>query len=717
MFIKTALLIDFNKVKIKIYDYFNINESTFSIKNGNNFVNILNVKKFDENFIILELEKELSIKSEAFILYENNETKIFYFPLYKTDSFNSRYYTTDKLGYLYTEDQTTFKVWSPAATTVSVLIYNTGDIDEAYTVEEFTMQEINGLWSTTIKRNLKNYFYTYKVNVYGKISETIDPYAKAIGINGFRGAIIDLAQTNPLDWASDKGPTLKDHTESIIYELSIRDISANKNSNVKNSGKYLGLTEDNSQSKLGLSTAFSHIKDLGITHVQLLPCFDFSHSSVDEKNPIKYNWGYDPVNFNAPEGSFSCNPYDPLVRIKELKEMILHFHKNKIGVNMDVVYNHLFIIEESSFEKIFPGYYFRFDNYGIPSNGTGVGNDTASENKMMTRFIIDSVLFWAEEYHIDGFRFDLMGILDINTMNKIHTKLKMFNNNIMVYGEGWNLNTLLDNNLKASIDNSYKMPCIGFFNDFFRDTVKGNNFVSNDKGYSNGKNNQEYNLKNCIVAGINYFNEHNSKFLNPIQSINYLSCHDNHTLWDKFNLNSSEYSVDDKKNIMKLSFAILLTSQGVPFIHSGMEFARTKNGIENSYNSPEKINWLDWDRKSQFNDLNEYLKGLINIRRNHPAFKLKTEEQVKNSIQFLDNTPQNVIAYKIIHLSKDETWKEIIVIFNPNPYSVDVYLGEKMRLTQVVNKYRASTQPLTCVELDSLHLESISASVFYREDL
>ncbi|WP_461206602.1 type I pullulanase [Clostridium sp. DL1XJH146] len=717
MFIKTALLIDFNKVKIEIYDYFNINESTFSIKNGNISINILNITKLDANFIILELEKEIFIKSETFLLCENNKTKIFYFPLFKTDSFNNKYYTTTKLGYLYNKDETTFKVWSPIAKTISVLIYTTGDIEEPCTGEEFTMQEINGLFITTIKRNLKNYFYTYKVNVHGNINETIDPYTKAIGINGYRGAIIDFQQTDPMNWHSDKGPTLKDNTESIIYELSIRDISTNKNSNVEKNGKYLGLTEENSQSKLGLPTAYSHIRDLGITHVQILPCFDFSHTSVDEKNPIKYNWGYDPVNFNAPEGSFSCDPYDPLVRIRELKEMILHFHKNNIGVNMDVVYNHLFIIEESSFEKIFPGYYFRFDNYSVPSNGTGVGNDTASENKMMTKFIIDSLLFWAEEYHIDGFRFDLMGILDVNTMNEIHTQLKQINKNIMIYGEGWNLNTLLDADLKANIDNSYKMPYIGFFNDFFRDTVKGNNFVANDKGYSNGKVNQEHNLKNCIVAGVNYFNEQTSRFLKSSQSINYLSCHDNHTLWDKFNINSSEYSVDDKKNMMKLSFAILLTSQGVPFIHSGMEFARTKNGIENSYNSPDEINWIDWDRKSEFNDLNEYLKGLIDIRKNHPAFKLKTEEQIKNSILFLDNTPPNVVAYKIIHLEKDEPWKEIIVIFNPNTYAVDVYLGEKMRLTQVVNKYRASNQPLTCVELDSLHLESISASVFYREEL
>ncbi|WP_242851233.1 type I pullulanase [Clostridium sp. DMHC 10] len=376
-------------------------------------------------------------------------------------------------------------MWAPSALNVKLLLYKNGDAAlNDNPVHSIYLNEENGLWSTPIEGDLKNYYYTYQVVLYNEVNEVTDPYVKATGINGNRGAIIDISETNPENWDKDVSPsTINNFTDAVIYEISIRDISSNPNSNIKNTGKYLGLAEENTKTKNNLSTGLDYIKELGITHVQIMPIFDFSYKSIDEKMPSEYNWGYDPQNYNVPEGTYSTDPYDSKCRIRELKTLISALHKNNISVNVDVVFNHLWNEKENSFEKTFPGYYLRRNQDGTFSNGTGCGNDTASENLMMKKFIIDSVVYLSQEYHIDGFRFDLMGIHDIDAMNQIREAVDRLGRPIMLYGEGWNLNTNLLYEKKAIIQNSFKTPRIGYFNEIIRDSIRGSLFDANSKRF------------------------------------------------------------------------------------------------------------------------------------------------------------------------------------------------------------------------------------------
>ncbi|GAA0180683.1 type I pullulanase [Clostridium sediminicola] len=709
-----AFLVNFNNINIKFDNAEDILKDEIILINGTLHIKISKISVIKDGYYNLSLSNKINIKFESTLIFKNITLKLSYSSLFKSEEFNKIYSTDKKLGYSYTSSCTEFRLWSPAATSVSLLLYKTGDSDIKETPEKYDMYEENGVWTIKLYRNLKNYFFNYKVKVYDSQREVVDPYTPAVGINGMRGSILDLKDTNPVNWEKDLYIQNNQITDTVIYEINIKDITSNKNSSILNRGKYLGLTENNTMSIYNQKTGFSHIKELSITHVQIMPFYDFSQSSIDEKNPIQYNWGYDPVNLNAPEGVYSTDPFDPKTRILELKSMIQHFHNNNIGVIMDVVYNHLFKLEESNFYNIFPKYYFRYYNSNEPSNGTGCGNDTASENVMMRRFIIDSVCYWAKEYHIDGFRFDLMGIHDIETMKEVYSALKKINPNIIIYGEGWDLNTNLPTNKRATINNSKKLPEIGFFNDYFRDILKGNIFAPYDKGYVNGKPHLEYVVKNCILGSIGY-NCNHQKFLNPTQSINFISCHDNHTLWDKFQLNSQEFNIDEKKQLVKLANVVLLTSQGVPFLHSGMEFCRTKKGVENSYKSPDEINSIDWKRKADFKDVYEYTKGLIKLRLAHPAFRIASSHLVKQSIEFIDNVPENVVAFFIKNYANNDEWKNILIIYNPNKHSVNINLPYKSIFHQVVNKYYVGEKPIKVQESNMLHVECLSANIYYEK--
>jgi len=655
----------FNTLRISVDDFTQFRPYNFLIQNGNRQLSISNYS-IVENDIILSLNEEIDIKNSCFLNYEYLSEKVWFFPLFSTREFDDRFYHDLTLGSIYNKDYTVFRIWSPAASNITLLLYDTAERSDSENLRRFTMKEINGLWSTLIKGDLQGSFYNYEVTVYNEVSEIVDPYVKAVGINGIRGAIIDLEKTNPEGWEHDRSPELRHYTDAIIYETSIRDISINPNSGVVHKGKFLALTEENAVSDKKISTCLNHIKELDITHIQFMPVFDFSYTSTDEKNPHKYNWGYDPQNYNVPEGSYSTNPYDPSCRIFELKKMIFCIHKNNLSVTMDVVYNHIEDAIVSSFKKVFPGYYFRFLDNTNYSNGSGCGNDTASEHSMMRKFIIDSVMYWAKEYHIDGFRFDLMGLHDVDTMNLVRKKLNELKRPIMLYGEGWNLNTPLNKNVRAIDSNSDKLRPIGFFNDKIRDCIKGSVFNVEDKGFATGKFFLEDMLKRCI----------SSSFLPPYQSINYVSCHDNYTLWDKIDLSCPTESFDDKKNIVKLCASIILTSQGIPFICSGEEFCRTKYGNHNSYNKPDNVNWLDWNRKSDFMDIFYYYQKLIHIRKNHPAFRMVNAEDIQKNLIFIENTPNNIVAFIIENHANGDIWKDILVIFNANKEAISINIPE-----------------------------------------
>lgn len=702
----------FNSIKLVLNDFQKIEKSLIRVKNGEKFIDILEIKEAN-NSLLLTLKEDLNIKSECNIIYNNDVVKGIYSEIFNTEAFNKRYSTNEELGCFYTKNKTLFKVWSPAAETVTLLLYKSGDIEISEVPRRFAMSEKAGLWSIAIEEDLNGSFYTYEIKVYEKLNEAVDPYAKALGVNGNRGAILSLEETNPAGFNSDSSPYIESFTDAIIYETSIRDISVHPNSSVTNKGKFLGLAEKNTKSPDGLATGLSHILELGVTHVQLMPIYDISYQSIDEKNPTKYNWGYDPQNYNTPEGSYSTNPYNPFARINELKTLVQTLHGSGLCVNMDVVYNHVFNLEKDNLQKIFPGYYFRFFENGQASNGSACSNDTASERFMMRKFIVDSTYYWAKEYHLDGFRFDLMGLHDVTTMNAIREKLNTLNRPIMLYGEGWILNTLLKDELKANQQNASKMPHIGHFNDTIRNAVRGSVFIKEEKGFANGKEGLEEAIKDCIVGCTDYTSKGSSLFKSPDQAINYVSAHDNNTLWDKLSFSNPEDNEETLKAMQKLSNAIVFTSQGIPFIHSGVEFCRTKFGVEDSFKSEDKINWLDWDRKAEFLDVVDYYKGLIKLRKDHSAFRMNNVEQIRENLEFITNTPKNTVGFMLKNNANKDTWKEIIVIYNANNHKETISIPEG-NWNLVVDNNTAGTSTLRTINGNTIEVEKISMFVLYR---
>jgi pullulanase len=527
------------------------------------------------------------------------------------------------------------------------------------------------------------------VTIDGRENETVDIYAKAVGVNGNRGMIVDLEATNPKGFENDIRPPFVNPTDAIIYELHIRDISADKSSWIRKKGKFLGLTETGTLNKSGLKTGIDHIKDLGVTHVQILPSFDFA--SINEKNEAndgteyQYNWGYDPKNYNAPEGSYSTNPYDGNVRITEMKEMIMAFHEKGIRVNMDVVYNHTYNIEDSWFQKTVPDYYYRKTKAGY-SNASGCGNETASDRLMFRKFIVDSVSYWAKEYHIDGFRFDLMAVHDIDTMTAVRKALDKIDKSIMVYGEGWTAATAaIPYQEQALKVNMSELSGIGAFNDDIRDAVKGSVFDAKGKGFVNGADGCEQRVRFGIVGATDHMGVRIKGWATkPSQSINYVSCHDNLTLWDKLSLSNPDDNRPDRIKMNKLAAAIILTSQGVPFFQAGEEILRSKDCDENSYKSPDSVNSIKWNEKTSNLDVYEYYKGLIAFRKENPALRLKTADEIRQKLTFIDGNIKNLIAYRV---------EDIIVIFNSNKQSVginlpsgkwDIYVNENKAGTAIL---------------------------------
>ncbi|MFL0268553.1 type I pullulanase [Candidatus Clostridium radicumherbarum] len=707
-----AVVTDFNSIKIIMDDFKGLDKNNISIKNNERLIDILEIKENNEG-LILTLKEALNIKSKCIVIINNLEVKAICREIFCSANFNNKYAANEALGCFYSKEKTSFKLWSPAAEKINLLLYKNGDIEIPESPIRYAMVEKDGLWSLTISEDLKGSFYTYEVKVYGRLNEAVDPYAKSLGVNGNRGAIINIEDTNPLGFEMDISPFIENFTDAIIYETSIRDISMHPESFVINKGKFLGLAEEHTRSRSNLTTALSHIIELGITHVQLMPIYDFSSLSTDEKNPIKYNWGYDPQNFNAPEGSYSTDPYNPYTRIHELKTLIQTLHKNGLGVIMDVVFNHVFNQKTENLEKIFPSYYFRMHEDGKPSDGSGCGNDTASERFMMRKFIIDSVYYWAKEYHLDGFRFDLMGLHDVTTMNAVREKLNTLNRPIMLYGEGWMLNTLLKDEFKANQENACKMPHIGHFNDTIRNSVRGSVFIKEEQGFISGKLGLEEKIKECTSGCIDYANTGKSLFNTPDQAINYVSAHDNNTLWDKLNFSNPGADEEALKAMQKLANAIVITSQGIPFIHSGAEFCRTKYGVEDSVRSVDKINSLDWDRKAKYLDVFNYYKGIINLRKSHPAFRMNNAEQIRKSLEFIANTPINTVGFMLKNHANNDDWKDILIIYNANKTTVNITIPEGS-WNLVVDNVNAGTEIIRTINGSNVEVEKISMFVLYR---
>ncbi|WP_299588728.1 type I pullulanase [Mucilaginibacter sp.] len=595
----------------------------------------------------------------------------------QTGSFdNFPAYAGNDLGVSYSPEKTTFKVWAPMASEVKLRLYDAGNGGQAISTVSM-VKSISGTWQNIINKDLKNKYYTFQVMQDGKwLMECPDIYAKAVGVNGARGMVADMALTNPTGWQNDKKPALKSFTDIVLYELHIRDISISPNSGIKNKGKFLGLAETGTKSPDGEPTGLDHIKQLGVTHVHLLPAFDFN--SIDETKPEanKYNWGYDPLNYNVPEGSYSTNPYDGNARIKEFKTMVQALHKNGLRVILDVVYNHTSDTKNSNFNQFAPNYFYRQNADGSYSNATGCGNEVASERAMVRKFIIESIVYWAKEYHLDGFRFDLMGVHDIETMNQVSAALHKIDPTIFIYGEGWTAgDSPLPEDQRAIKKNAAKLNEIAAFSDDIRDGLKGGWSDLKEKGFVSGAAGKAESVKFGIVAStpnpqVDYTKVNYSKApwaAEPFQTITYASCHDDNTLFDRLKISNPGASEADLIKMDKLANAIVLTSQGVSFLHAGAEMLRTKQGVANSYNQPDSINQIDWSRKTKYKAVFNYYKGLIALRKDHPAFRMASTKMIQTNLKFIDTSDPGIIAYQLSNNANGDSWKNILVVLNGNP--------------------------------------------------
>ena len=683
-------------------------------------VKIKAVEKGSDNLYSVTLDKALDAGGNYSIIYDKNDYKIIMPNFYSTQKFEEEYtYTGDDLGAIWAKDKTVFKVWAPTAKSVKINLYKSGTEGTDDLIETIDMKsDINGTWTAEKQGDLNGTYYTYTVDVNGKKSETCDPYARTAGVNGDRAMIIDLSATNPEGWDSDANPNAgKNITDATIYELHVRDLSSDKSSGIKNVGKFLGLTETGTKTASGIPTGLDHIKDLGITHLHILPFYDYG--SVDETKLDKpqFNWGYDPKNYNVPEGSYSTDPYKGAVRVKEVKQMVQALHKNGISVVMDVVYNHVHNAGNFCFNVLVPGYFSRISSDGKYSNGSGCGNDTASERAMVKKYIVDSVLYWADEYHIDGFRFDLVGLIDTDTINEVIEKVHEKHPDVIFYGEGWTMQTDVTKGGYAMTTQVYstKTPKFAFFNDTIRDLLKGSVFSQTEPGYVTGAVGQEENLTNCWMGAAKWCKT-------PSQTVNYASCHDNNTLFDRITLTLPEASEADRIKMNNLASAIYMTAEGIPFMQAGEEMLRTKDKGDgtyehNSYNSPDSINSIKWDTldNEAYKNVFDYYKGLIAFRKAHTALRLTNPEDVANNIIPVEGLEKNVVAFNIKGGVNGEASDGLYVIFNANNSEVKVNLPESY-WDICINDKKAGTEVIETVT-GEVKVAPISAMVLVKSDV
>lgn len=630
--------------------------------------------------------------------------------LYDSAEFISKYtYTGKDLGNTYTTASTKFRVWAPTAKSVSLVTYESAVTPTASGIEVAMTSDLNGTWVTTLNGDKDGLIYNYRVKLEEKTNEAVDPYVRATTINGERGVVVNLATTNPSNWNTKKPAFSGKATDAVIYELHVRDLSMDASSGISaaNRGKYLAFTELKTRSG-GVTTGVSAIKELGVTHVELLPVFDFA--SVNEADPT-FNWGYDPQNYNVPEGSYSSDPKNPKARITELKQAIASMHGQGLRVNMDVVYNHVYNASSFSQNLIVPGYFFRTDENGNLTNGSGCGNDVASERPMVRKFIVDSVKYWASEYKFDGFRFDLMGLMDIQTINEVSATLKAIDPTIIIIGEGWNMGTLpIDQ--RASQTNISKLSNVAHFNDQIRDGLKGSVFNGLDTGWATGKTSAGPDVLPGIVGNIDYSSSLLNKWwtTSPAQSVNYVESHDNLTLADKLTASVKGISPAGIAQTSQFASSVVFLAQGVPFMQAGQEFLRSKNGDENSYKSSDATNSLKWSTKAKYASTVDYFKGLIALRAAHPAFRMSTAAAVKANLKFLKST-DSVIAYSINGKAVGDKATTIVVIHNSNPAASIVTLPNGKKWSILAKGSKIGTKVLETLAATKISVPAQSTMV------
>lgn len=615
-----------------------------------------------------------------------------------------KYYFGGELGAILNGDRTLFSVWAPLAEAVELRLYGS-QTNPPSEILPMTLGE-SGVWQYNYPKRLDGIYYTYAFTYNGVTRECTDIYARAAGPNGTRGYIADLERLNPDGWDRFGYVGLSNPTDAVIYEMSVRDFSADPSSRIPAAerGKFAALCERSALST-GEPTCLEHLKRLGVTHVQLMPIFDFE--GVDELSPsASYNWGYNPANYNLPEGSLSVRPEDPEDRIRELKKMILALHKAGIGVVMDVVYNHTYRTEDSGFSVTFPDYYYRRDHLGRYSNGSGCGNEIASERAMVRKFITDSVLFWAREYKIDGFRFDLMGILDSDTMNGIAHELKKINPSALLYGEGWTGGEVaISHEAQAAKHNARRTPEFAYFNDGYRDAIKGDTFMEAGLGYISGNYHYRQTVINGLLGSAPWAGS-------PCQTVNYCEAHDNLTLWDKLCVSVGSVSEEDRKKMSRLAMALVMLAQGIPFIQAGQEFLRSKplgNGRfdHNSYRSPDSVNSIKWNMLHKNFREAEYCRGLIAFRKAHPLLRQTNYYDIEHSSEVLSSQDGTVA----IRLDGGES---ILILVNPIPRA-KMFMLPDGEWYLYVSDIAASIKPLATY-CEGVVVPPISAMVLIRKD-
>ena len=600
--------------------------------------------------------------------------------VYSSDDFEAKFTFSGDLGIKWSPEKTFFRLWAPTAEKAVLRLFRSGNPEAEDCFEETDMTaDLCGTWVAEKNGDLNGVYYTFRVTVDGEEREAPDPYARAVGVNGKRAMVIDLSGTNPEGWENDKGVFFgKSITDAVLYELHVRDLSMDENSGIEHKGKFLGVSETGTKTPSGIATGLDHIKELGITHIHLLPSFDFG--SVDESKPEEnqFNWGYDPANFNVPEGSYSTDAHNGAVRISEMKRMIYGLHKNGMGVVMDVVYNHVYNRDEFCINALVPGYFSRIDENGKYSEGSGCGNDTASERSMVKKYIVDSVKYWADEYHIDGFRFDLSGLLDIATMNEITEAVHPFHPNVIFYCEGWDMSTKVTKRVVelANQYNSEKMPGCSFFSDTVRDLLIGRAGEFSDRGFITGKACSEELFGEC-------FRGMPSWCKNPTKSINYVSCHDGMTLFDRISTALPKADLSEKIRRNNLAVAVYMLSQGTPLMQAGEEMLRSKTNPDgsfdyNSYKSPDSVNSIKWSSLDdpEYRKVFEYYKGLIKFRKAHGSLRLNSAAEVYSHIEKSETGANGVFAFHIWGGANGETAEAIFAAFNPENKEKEISLPE-----------------------------------------
>jgi 1,4-alpha-glucan branching enzyme len=689
--------------------------------------------KTASNFVTLNLSANVDVSMAYTVTHPTyGKASVTVGAIMDSKAFADAYtYTGNDLGNTYSPAKTDFRVWAPTATSVKLVTFATL-IARTGTEIEMTKAE-KGTWTASVTGDQHQLAYVYRANVGGTVREAVDPYVRAVTIEGDRGVVVDLSKTNPTKWtpgAASKPAFSGKPTDAVIYETHVRDLSIDSNSGipVAHKGKFLAFTDyDTTTTQVVVNkktkkktvvktknpSGISAIKDLGISHIQFLPIYDYA--SVVEAKP-SFNWGYDPKNFNAPEGSYSTKPAEPTNRITELKTMVQSLHDNGIRVIMDVVYNHVWDAGSFSQEQLVPGYFFRTTPTGELANGTGVGNETASERPMVRKFIVDSIKYWASEYNLDGFRFDLMGIHDITTMQQVRAELTKIDPTIIILGEGWNMGDILPSAQKAAQINASSLPGISMFNDQIRDSLKGSVFDSGDRGWATAKYTAIDGVKAGVVGNIFFdrFVNGNWTTLDPGQSVNYVEAHDNLSLYDKLKASKRGSTEAQLATYHRLATSVVMLAQGMPFIQAGQEFLRTKNGDENSYKSSDAVNSLKWNSRATNIASVNYYNALLAIRKAHPAFRMDTAAAVKATLTFL-NVADPLIGYSINGQAAGDSWNTIVVIHNPTTTAKTITLPSSGDWNVVVSGAKASATALSTLKgVSTVSVPALSTWVAYK---